>query len=288
MAHYVAELITKSKKAKVKDKLLIQKKCFDTILDLWQHRGVMPSGSRPFEDLESVVRVIESLDSDKDTARYFHSARSSIISDEENSEIKKLLKIVEDIDYSAKVMIRGFLVHMSRQAIDKSKEWVRLAEAAKVNDSPAGLLFEFVEADTKRKQTLDYLTNRLKRFENSIEIANSFVTNMRKKINDLSYENEKDRINKTLGKKHTATKRKVAKKSSVAKKRSTTKKKVISKKKTSGKRRARVTDGKSAAKRKIATKKKSTPEKQVVVRKKTAVKRKVGAKKRSATYKDLK
>ena len=52
IAYYVAELMTDLKKAKTQDRPLIQKKCFDAILALWEHRSVMPDGKRPFEDLE--------------------------------------------------------------------------------------------------------------------------------------------------------------------------------------------------------------------------------------------
>lgn len=40
------------------------------------HRAAFPNGKRPFEDLEPVMRAIESLDPEDDTPRYFRSARA--------------------------------------------------------------------------------------------------------------------------------------------------------------------------------------------------------------------
>ena len=231
MAHYIAELITESKKANAKDRPLIQKKCFDTILTLWQHRNVMPDGKRPFENLELIAQVIESLNPDENNIHYFHSVRSSMVSDEENPEIKEWINIIDAIDYSAKVMIEDCLARMSNCNIDKSKEWVKLAEATKISHAPAEKFIQFISPDGGRVKTHHNLTDRLKRFEKSIEIANTFATNIRQQINELSHESEKDNTSKISKKKKRVTEKKKA----ITKKKSTPKKRVTANKKTATK-----------------------------------------------------
>ena len=264
MAHYIAGLITESKKANAKDKRLIQEKCFDTILALWQHRNVMPDGKRPFEDLESIVRIIGSLNPDKKTIHYSHSVRSSIVSDEESDETKTLFKIIEDIDYSARVMIVDCLAHASRSAIDKSKEWVKLAETAEISHAPAEMIIQFISSDGKQVGTHHNMREKLKRFENFIEIANTFAANMRQQINELSDESEKANTSKILRKKkRTTEKEKTAKKRFIAKKKARSKKKVSSKKMSHGKRRTLVAKRENTTKKNAITKKKSPRTKRI-------------------------
>lgn len=253
MAHYIAELITESKNTNVKNKRLIQKKCFDTILALWQHHNVMPDGNRPFEDLEPIVRTIERLNPDKNTIHYSHSARSSIISDEESDETNILLKKIEDIDYSARVMIADYLAQASCNAVDKSKEWIRLAKAAEIDPPHVERILQFISSDGEITKVdhnlagqLKYLTGQLKRFETLIEIANTFTADVRKQINELSNENEKENISKISGKKKGRTeKKKITKKRYAVKKRAPSKK-TSSKKKTHVRRRTTATKGRNA------------------------------------------
>ena len=86
MAHYVADLIAKAENATGEEGSLNQKKCFDAILALWMHRAAFPSGKRPFEEMEPVVRAIESLDPEDSTPRYFRSARAPKAEGREDSE----------------------------------------------------------------------------------------------------------------------------------------------------------------------------------------------------------
>ena len=67
MAHCLADLITKAENASGGDKDAGRKECFDAILALWRHRSELPSGKRPFAELEPVIRAVESLDPEDDT-----------------------------------------------------------------------------------------------------------------------------------------------------------------------------------------------------------------------------
>ena len=62
MAHYVAELMDRADNAAPEERAALRKSCSDAILELWSHRAELPDGKRPFEDLEPIMRAIESLD----------------------------------------------------------------------------------------------------------------------------------------------------------------------------------------------------------------------------------
>jgi len=94
------------------------------------HRNELPSGKRPFEALEPVIRAIESLDPNDNTPRYFRSAHPTRSEGKEKSEQDTWLELIAGIDYSAKLLIGYCLAQASSVALDKSADWVKLAEEA--------------------------------------------------------------------------------------------------------------------------------------------------------------
>lgn len=61
MAHYIAELIAALENADDINKPQVQQKCFETILTLWQNRSSLPSGHRPFENFEPILKTLDAL-----------------------------------------------------------------------------------------------------------------------------------------------------------------------------------------------------------------------------------
>lgn len=186
MAHYLAELITKSETATGEEKHSAQKKCFDAILALWSHRSEMPNGKRPFEELEPVARAIESLTPDDDTPRYFRAARPSTADIGGESDAEVWLKIVDGLDYSAKVLIRHCLAEAARASIDKSQEWVKLAEAAGAADGATEVVVRFVLSASDLDDQPDpdgeahrQLEDRIGRLEGFTKLAEGLATEWR-------------------------------------------------------------------------------------------------------------
>jgi hypothetical protein len=62
MAHYVAEQIAAAQNARGRTKSAAAKRCFQTILSLWEHRAELPTGRRPFESFEPILRVLATID----------------------------------------------------------------------------------------------------------------------------------------------------------------------------------------------------------------------------------
>jgi hypothetical protein len=199
MAHHVADLIVGAESATGEEKRLADEHCFEAILTLWKHRAELPNGRRPFEALEPVVRSLESLDPDNDTPRYFRSARPPKGADEKDSEAGKWLAIADGLDYSAKILIGYCLAEAARAALDKSKQWVKLAEAAGAKDGVSEIVVRFISttADIGNEPGIDaearqQLQNRLNRLEAFTKLAKTFANNLRKQLEGLPPEKEND------------------------------------------------------------------------------------------------
>jgi hypothetical protein len=138
MAHHIAELIQAAEAANGEERQAKMAACASAILDLWEHRGRFPNGMRPFEELDPILRTLEGLDLNADTLRYYRSQREMIDENREGAEAGRWLNIAKGLDYSARVLIRYCLACAAESALDKSKEWVALAEAAGVDEPKNG------------------------------------------------------------------------------------------------------------------------------------------------------
>jgi len=192
MAHYVADLIATTKSTTGEEKGFTDKKCIEAILDLWKHRAQLPNGKRPHENLEPVVRAIESLDPDDDTPRYFRSIWPAQGEAEKQSEMEAWLDVARDLDYSAKVLIGYCLAEAANAALDKSKEWVKLAEAAGADDGISEIVVRFVskEADLGREPNPTdvvrvQLQNRIKRLEGFTKLAETVLRDLKTRLEDF-------------------------------------------------------------------------------------------------------
>jgi hypothetical protein len=199
MAHYVAELIAEAGDATGEEGRLIQKECFDAIMALWMHRVAFPSGRRPFEELEPVMRAIESLDPEDSTPRYFRSAHTPRAEGEEESETEFLLKMVSGLDYSAKLLIRYCLAEAASIAVDKSKEWVKLAEAAGAEDGVPEVVIRFISSTADPGKESDpnadvrrLLQDRKKRLDSFVILAVTLADKLKAQLDALPPAKETD------------------------------------------------------------------------------------------------
>ncbi len=129
MAHYVAEKMEAAESATGDARDQEMSECRNAILKLWAHRSELPNGQRPFREFERVFRALRSLDLDDPTPRYFAQASSAVEQDEESDATKRWLEKASEIDSAAKALIRYCLANAAQDAVDRSRDWVALAEA---------------------------------------------------------------------------------------------------------------------------------------------------------------
>ena len=189
MAHYIAELIEEAETAKVEERPAKLAKCADAILKLWERRHQLPNGKRPFEDLEPILRALESLDPTDDTPRYFRSQRMAVDETEQNAETRKWLDLADCLDYSAKNLIRYCLTQAAQTALDRSKNWVELVEAVGLEDDIDLPVIRFVtnesdilKDDEPNDSVRKLLVDRLNRLEEFKEMADALESDLRRKL----------------------------------------------------------------------------------------------------------
>jgi len=175
MAHYIADLIAKAESAPSEEKQVAEDKCFEAILALWKHRAELPNGKRPFEDLEPVIRAIESLDPENDMARYFRSIRPPRSEGNEKTEVDRWLDMATGLDYSARILIGYCLAEAARATVDKSGQWVKLAEAAGVEDGASELVIRFVSRDAELGNEPDSNTEICRQLQDRIGRLKGFI-----------------------------------------------------------------------------------------------------------------
>jgi hypothetical protein len=183
MAHYVAELIQNIDQVPDRNKAQAKKICFDAILDLWGHRGELPNGKRPFEDIEPIVRAIESLDPENNTPRYFRSSYPPTEPKKE-TEAQTWIKLADGLDYTAKVLIGHCLGEAARTYADKSQKWVKLAEAAGGDDSASEIVIRFVSPSANQDYKPDQKAELRKKLSDRLTRLESFITLARKVCDD--------------------------------------------------------------------------------------------------------
>ena len=100
--------------------------------------------------------------------------------------------MVEGLDFSAKVLIRYCLGEAARDAVDKSKEWVKLAEAAGAESDISEIVIRFVSSevdlgkepgpnDIVRRQ----LQDRINRLEGFLKTAEVICLDLKTKLESL-------------------------------------------------------------------------------------------------------
>ena len=109
MAHYVAEQMAMAENATGDDKIEVERRCFETILNLWEHRSSLPNGWRPFKSFEPIFHALARLDPEN-PAPYFYSKPNSGLSEPDDSNenldrVQQWLDIAQGIDQAARVWL---------------------------------------------------------------------------------------------------------------------------------------------------------------------------------------
>lgn len=144
MAHYIADCIKQVEIAGADEVEAKKKGLRDSILALWEHRSTLPNGTRPFEEIEPILRAMESLDPEGHRFRYLSSSWGLDSELEESEETTRLINMAKGIDHAARVLINYCFSSAARSALDKTKNWVKLVKAAGLEDSVEVQLVHFI------------------------------------------------------------------------------------------------------------------------------------------------
>ncbi len=189
MAHHLAERIAAAESATLEDHRQAQAECAQAVMQIWQHRYMLPNGTRPFEDLEAVASAIASLDPDAEPFRYHAAARAAAASAME-PEVRQWLELAEGFDYTARLLIQLCLRIAAAGAVDRAQEWVALAENARADLGPELSIIRFVSAGEKQEDPSaararafrEQLEDRLRRLTHFTDAAQALAADIREQL----------------------------------------------------------------------------------------------------------
>lgn len=189
MGHYIAELVKSVENAPASNRAELSAQCCNEILKLWSHRSSLPGQMRPFQNFDSVFRVLESLDPDKGESMFF-SFRSSVnIADGEPKEVKIWLQRACKIDDIARSLISYCIGKAAKLTLEKEQDWVKLA-----NETSAKTEFDLLAINrilgytrSKNKKSdeeihKDTVLNLIERTAEFRNLARSIISDLRQTL----------------------------------------------------------------------------------------------------------
>jgi len=176
MAHYIAELLATVEGTCGDERITAEKRCFEAILALWEHRSEYPGNKKPFSDLAPVIRAVESLDPDDNTPRFF---RSAFPDDDESKNIdpdaREWIKVASGLDYTAKLLIGDCLREAAGKAVDNCQRWAALAAAAGAEPGVPEVIVRFIVDDDAALQESDPNITQRRHIEGRLERLAAFA-----------------------------------------------------------------------------------------------------------------
>jgi hypothetical protein len=150
MAHYIAEKMTLAEDVVGDVKINAEQQCFDTILQLWQHRFYFPDGRRPFESFDPIFRTLERLDPDNPNPYFYPTAPHDL---NESDDVHQWLAVALGIDQAARIWLEYAFRRASLNATDeKTLAWLEnLGGLPKDDDVSAiiRLVYSDIESDSQ-------------------------------------------------------------------------------------------------------------------------------------------
>jgi hypothetical protein len=130
MAHYLAEKLAEAKAAHRPNRAEKQRLCAQEILRLWEHRLALPIKNRPFSEFDTALRVLENLQQNEASSRYFQFFRNLDEEFPRDSQYKNWIQSAVGIDSAARVIVRFCLSMITSASQGRREEWLALAEGA--------------------------------------------------------------------------------------------------------------------------------------------------------------
>jgi hypothetical protein len=193
MVHYIAEQMIIAENSRDNDKTKAEKKCFETILQLWDNRSSLPNGKRPFESFEPIFRALEKLDPENKHPYYFR------YSDQNPSEFDKMRKIPDpvqewlDIAEGIDQIIRIWLNYVFKQAAlcatdENTIEWLKNSIEFKDNDDSL-IITNFLsdtDEESKQQEKIKLLNEKIQKLEVFSNFNDKLLLILKEELKDIS------------------------------------------------------------------------------------------------------
>lgn len=178
MAYYIAEQIEAAETATDDEP---KRRCFETILKLWQLRAVLPGGNRPFKSFEPIFRALEGLDPDNHQTFFFrHKDRNLSFA----PSVEHWVDIANQIDRIARIWLEYVFQQAALCATDnKTKKWLNKAigsedEVLIIDD----ITYPYEDSNEKKREKIVSRIEQLKSFN---DLNKHLLTILQKELKDL-------------------------------------------------------------------------------------------------------
>lgn len=178
MAHHVAELIVRADNAPSPECDQAQRECAHAILDLWAQASAFPAKDRPFDSIDRVIEVMDSLHPDG-SPHYRNSIWRALEEQPKSAsdELEHLLESALTVDKTARTLIHYILSEASRIAGRECAEWMELARQLDDEDPTteirARILIAGQEDDALRTHRVDKLQKRIEQLSHFAAAADT-------------------------------------------------------------------------------------------------------------------
>jgi serine/threonine protein kinase len=178
LAHYVAEQLACLENAMGDEKIQVQRRCFETILTLWQHRSSFRNSHRPFENFEAIFKTLDALNPENPHSYYrYWNQDNETDRAATDEDAKHWLDMAINIDHAARDWINFALNQAVERALDeKTRGWLDKAISVMPDDDLAVVIrlvsksSEINEEDDTGKIKID----RIKNLEAKLEKLDAF------------------------------------------------------------------------------------------------------------------
>ena len=203
MAHYVAEQIKIAENDTGDDKSEAEKRCFETILKLWQHRSSLPNGRNPFENFEPIFRTLERLNPDNDKAYYFHESKDDNINIKE--DVQQWLDMALDIDQVVRIWLNYVIEQAALSAADdNTTEWLKNSVVVADHDSDFSIIIRLLPKDDLegllddritslekiRQEKRELISERIKKLEAFNDFNQQLLSIFRQELEEICLDEE--------------------------------------------------------------------------------------------------
>lgn len=184
MCNYIAEKILLAEQTNNEE---TKKECFDTILKLWERHSSFPDGKRPFENLEPILKTLNSLNPGNQNNRYLPNSFAQFSSDKDDTDLNSWLKMTKVLDKTARILIYFCIDQAITETIDEdTKSW--LNEIGQLLEDPV-INFRFLypdEDESKANQEkIESLRSKLAVMEEFRSLSENIMKAIEEEINDL-------------------------------------------------------------------------------------------------------
>ncbi|GAB6071134.1 hypothetical protein JCM30760_22310 [Thiomicrorhabdus hydrogeniphila] len=135
MINYLAEQIDLAESTSCSE---AKKRCFETIIKLWESRSNFPNGTRPFENLEQIFLALDSLSPERTIPRYVNNNLFEENYSQETEKLTNWLETSKMLDSTARILISFMLEQAVQEAdTDETLQWIEtisgVVESQEVN-----------------------------------------------------------------------------------------------------------------------------------------------------------